>query len=61
MTEIPMPGDYRSPEEPSKPPQKKGCCTRVCECWLYMLCAAMIVMLIIVFLVFYGGLFTLIW
>ncbi|MHA3963308.1 MAG: hypothetical protein AM325_007180 [Candidatus Thorarchaeota archaeon SMTZ1-45] len=35
MTEIPMPGDYGYPQQP--PPKEKGCCSRCCECWMWIL------------------------
>ncbi|MGQ4912609.1 MAG: hypothetical protein ACP6KW_10610 [Candidatus Thorarchaeota archaeon] len=50
MTEIPMPGDYGAPQ--SQPaPQSKGCCTRICECWLYLLIAGVLIVFFI-FLIF---------
>ncbi len=55
-----MPGDYGS-QQPPKPQQSKGCCTRICECWLYLLCAGILLVLLIALLAFYGGLFTFIW
>ncbi|MFW9769991.1 MAG: hypothetical protein ACFFEM_14310 [Candidatus Thorarchaeota archaeon] len=51
MTEIPMPGDYGAPERQQPPPQK-GCCTRICECWLYLLCAG--ILIVIFFLILFG-------
>ena len=51
-----MPGDYGS-QEPPKPQQSKGCCTRICECWLYLLCAGLLLVLLVVLLGLYGGLF----
>ncbi|TFF84682.1 hypothetical protein EU524_00530 [Candidatus Thorarchaeota archaeon] len=50
MTEIPMPSDY----QPTQPPDKdKGCCERCCECWLYLLVAAIII-IALVFILFWG-------
>ncbi|MFW9871164.1 MAG: hypothetical protein ACFFFO_13945 [Candidatus Thorarchaeota archaeon] len=48
MTEIPMPGDYGAPER-QPPPQEKGCCSRCCECWMWILlgCVAIFVIWII--------------
>jgi hypothetical protein len=56
MTEIPMPGDYGTPE-PQPTPQSKGCCTRICECWLYLLLAA-ILFVALIFILFSAQLFS---
>jgi len=58
MTEIPMPGDYGS-TQPPQPAQRKGCCQRICECWLYLLCFAILVIVILVLLGIYGPLYGL--
>jgi hypothetical protein len=53
-----MPGDYGA-QEPPKPQQSKGCCARICECWLYLLCAAILIVVLFILLAVYGGMFTL--
>ncbi|TET10363.1 MAG: hypothetical protein E3J86_05940 [Candidatus Thorarchaeota archaeon] len=59
MTEIPMPDDgYPAPERQYQPPPSKGCCTRICECWLYLLCGG-ILLLVVLMILF--GFFPLLW
>jgi hypothetical protein len=58
MTEIPMPGDYGAPDRQPQPPPSKGCCERICECWLYLLCAA--VLILVLFMILFGF-FPLFW
>jgi hypothetical protein len=50
MTEIPMPGDYGAPERQPPPAESKGCCQQICECWLYLLLAGVIIFIIIMIL-----------
>ncbi|MHA2352047.1 MAG: hypothetical protein ACXAC0_04940 [Candidatus Thorarchaeota archaeon] len=44
MTEIPMPGDYGT--QPQPPPREKGCCSRCCECWMWLLLAVVLIFVV---------------
>jgi len=57
MTEIPMPGDYGA--QPQPPAREKGCCSRCCECWMWILLAVilLIVTLFILAIMIPGFLF----
>ncbi len=53
MTEIPLPGDYGdSDHEPEK--ESKGCCTRICECWLQLVCAFILLIVVIAIIISMG-------
>jgi hypothetical protein len=50
MTEIPMPGDYGYQQPP--PPKEKGCCTRCCECWMWILLGVILLFVLLIVLAF---------
>lgn len=54
MTEIPMPGDYGGSDREPEKQQSKGCCTRICECWLQLLCAFILLVILIALLLSNG-------
>ncbi|MFW9787701.1 MAG: hypothetical protein ACFFE2_05000 [Candidatus Thorarchaeota archaeon] len=54
MTEIPMPEDYRG--QPQPPPQEKGCCSRCCECWMWLLLAVVVIFVVWILLALMTGL-----
>ncbi|MFW9805352.1 MAG: hypothetical protein ACFFFK_01325 [Candidatus Thorarchaeota archaeon] len=54
MTEIPMPGDYGT--QPPPPPKEKGCCSRCCECWMWVLLGIILIIVTWVLLAMMTGL-----
>ncbi|MFX1260725.1 MAG: hypothetical protein ACFFAZ_01430 [Promethearchaeota archaeon] len=51
MTEIPMPDDYTP--SPGEPQQQQGCCERCCTCWVQLICA-IILIVILIYLIFFA-------
>lgn len=53
MTEIPLPGDYGT-SEPPKSEESKGCCARLCECWIQLVCGFALLIVVLAILLSLG-------